>query len=96
MAEMTFEGLDALYDHLAARGGANPQAHGSLGQFYAAMSNYRNPNTCSCRKGQKAINAMVSICTGFTTSLPSNAEAKALFDNNSVTLNHNGATIARF
>ena len=96
MGEMTFEGLDALYDHLVARGGATPQAHGPLGQFYAAMANYKNPNTCGCRKGQKALNAMVSICTGFSTSLPSNTAAKALFDNNTVTLNHNGATIARF
>lgn len=92
---MTFDSLDALFSHLSARGGANPQEHGQLGQFYVAMSSYKNPNTCGCRKGPKALANIVSIASSMS-SLSGNASVKALFDNNEVVVNHNGATIARF
>lgn len=98
MNEMVFEGTDALYDHLASRGGANKATHGMIGAFYQAVSAYRNPNGCSCKKGQKALNAINSMYSSIRSSLSAqNAGAvRALFDNNTVVLKLNGAEVGRF
>lgn len=98
MNEMVFEGTDALYDYLTAKGGANAQSHGMLGNFFVAVSNYRNPNTCGCKKGKRAVDAINAIYSKLHTSLSTqNAEAvRALFDNNTVVLKLDGAEVGRF
>lgn len=98
MNEMIFEGTDALYNHLASKGGANPATHGTLGNFYSAMSNYRNPNTCGCKKGQKAVNAIRSVYSNLHNSLSGQQllTIKPMFDNNIVVLKLDGAEVGRF
>lgn len=98
MNEMVFEGTDALYDYLTTKGGANKTTHGMIGTFYQSVSVYRNPNTCSCRKGPKALNSINAMYSAIHTSLSTqNAEVvRALFDNNTVVLKLDGAEVGRF
>jgi hypothetical protein len=98
MNEMVFEGMDALHNHLMTRGGANAASHGMIGNFYAAISNYKNPNTCSCKKGARAFEAIKSMYTRIPTSLSAQnaAAVRALFDNLPVVLKLDGAEVGRF
>jgi hypothetical protein len=97
MSEMTFDSMQALFSHIHSRGGANPVSHGMLGNFYALMAVYTNPNTCSCKKGRAALNNIMSTCkslSGMTGEALSNS--KAIFDNKTVIVKENGTEFARF
>lgn len=94
---MTFDSMQALFDHIHSRGGANPATHGALGNFYALMAVYTNPNTCSCKKGRAALNNIMATCRAFSGMTGDVlANAKALFDNKTVIVRENGTEIVRF
>lgn len=94
MNEMAFDSTDQLHGHLSSKGGANPQSHGGLGQFYAAMSMYKDPNTCGCKKGKRAVDAINTLYGGLGSTPPSVKEV--FFGNATVILRLNGAEVARF
>ena len=98
MGEMTFDNMQTFFNHIHSRGGANPANHGALGNFYAHMAVYSNPNTCSCKKGKNAYNNIFNICRSLTTSLTGQelANARSLFDNRGVVVNENGREVTRF
>ena len=97
MNEMVFNSMTDFFNHIHSRGGATVASHGSLGNFYASMSVYTNPNTCSCKKGKNAYNSLVTMVKNLPTSLGNNtSNAKSLFDNQTVVVNENGAEIVRF
>lgn len=96
MTPLTFNTIEELFAHLRARGGANPQRHGALGTFYAQMTVYTNPNTCSCKKGKKArdmILATARTIGSVTGEIRDNC--LALFDGNGMILNSDGGELAR-
>jgi hypothetical protein len=97
MSEIIFDSMQAMFNHIHSRGGANPATHGALGIFYAHMSMYVNPNTCSCKKGKAALNNIMSACrslSGMTGEVLSNS--KVMFDNKTVIVKENGTEIVRF
>jgi hypothetical protein len=98
MNEMVFEGIQPLFDHLKSRENVNPQTHGTIGNFYQVMSVYTNPNTCSCKKGKRALDSINAMYSKIPTSLSAqNAEAvRSLFDNLPVVLKLDGAEVGRF
>ena len=94
---MVFNNITDFFNHIHSRGGATITSHGSLGKFYATMSVYTNPNTCSCKKGRNAYNSIVTTVRNLPTSLGEYmSNAKSLFDNQTVVVNENGAEIVRF
>jgi hypothetical protein len=97
MNEITFESMEALFRHIQSRGGANPATHGALGTFFALMSAYTNPNTCSCKKGKGALNNIMTACralSSMTGDVLSNS--KSIFDNSKVIVKENGTEVVRF
>jgi hypothetical protein len=98
MNEMVFEGIQPLFDHLKSRENVSPQIHGMIGNFYQGMSVYTNPNTCSCKKGKRALDSLNAMYTRIPTSLSTQnaAAVRALFDNQTVVLKLDGAEIGRF
>lgn len=96
MSEYRFNSIYELYDHLKSRGGASPEAHGQLGNFYAHMVSYTNPNTCSCKKGKKALNMILSsarLIGSATDTVRQNC--LSLFDGKGMILNYDGAELSR-
>lgn len=98
MNEMVFNSMMEFFNHIHSRGGATPQNHGPLGQFYAAMSMYTNPNTCSCKKGKAAYNSIFNSCKSLSTTLQGDQlmNSRGLFDNQIVVVRENGNEIVRF
>jgi hypothetical protein len=97
MSEITFDSMQSLFNHIHSRGGANSAAHGVMGNFYALMAVYTNPNACQCKKGKAALNNIMSACrslSGMTGEVLSNS--KVMFDNKTVIVKENGTEIVRF
>lgn len=96
MYPVNFNTIEELFAHLRARGGANPQRHGPLGTFYMQMSVYTNPNTCSCKKGAKAREAILNTAKtigSVTGEIRENC--LALFDGSGMILSSDGGELAR-
>lgn len=98
MNEMVFNSMTDFFNHIHSRGGANVATHGALGNFYANMSVYTNPNTCKCKKGKNAYNNLVTMVRNLSTSLSGDQlmNVRPIFDNQLVVVNENGAEIVRF
>lgn len=96
MNPFNFNTIEELFAHLRARGGANPQRHGSMGTFYAQMTVYTNPNTCSCKKGKKAREMIINTARtigSVTGEVRDNC--LALFDGQGMVLSSDGGELAR-
>lgn len=96
MNPFTFNTIEELFAHLRARGGANPQRHGAMGTFYAQMTVYTNPNTCSCKKGKKAREMIINTARtigSVTGEVRDNC--LALFDGQGMVLSSDGGELAR-
>lgn len=97
MDQLVFNSMEEMFRHVHSHGGANPATHGALGTFYALMSVYTNPNTCSCKKGPGALNTIMNACksiSGMRDDVLNNI--RAVFSNRTVIVNEGGREIVRF
>jgi|688.fasta_scaffold00791_43 hypothetical protein len=66
MHEITFQGPEDFYERIDSCGiEINNEIHNSIYSFYRMMKSYKDPNTCSCKKGirvyQNLVNQYVNI-----------------------------------
>jgi len=60
MHEISFNGPEPFYDRIDSSGiQIDPEVHSSINTFYRMMKSYRDPNTCSCKKGRAAYQNIV-------------------------------------
>jgi len=60
MHEISFNGPEPFYDRIDSSGiTIDSKVHSSIYTFYSMMKFYRDPNTCSCKKGRAAYQSIV-------------------------------------
>jgi hypothetical protein len=97
MSEITFNSMQEFYMAIHAKGGATLEAHGPIGNFYAMMAVYTNPNTCSCKKGKNAFANIFNTCrSALNMSGEHLTNCRAMFDNQNVTVNESGREVTKF
>jgi hypothetical protein len=97
MSEIAFESMESFFSYIHSKGGANPPQHGTVGNFYAMMAVYTNPNTCSCKKGKNAFANIFNTCrSALNMSGEHLTNCRAMFDNQNVTVNESGREVTRF
>ncbi len=98
MSEIAFESMESFFSYIHSKGGANPPQHGTVGNFYAMMKQYTDPNTCSCKKGKNAYNTIFNMCRAISITLAGEqlANVRTLFDNQTVVVNEGGKQITKY
>jgi hypothetical protein len=97
MGEIVFNSMQDMFNHIRSRGGANPATHGTLGTFYALMTMFTDPNTCSCKKGKAALANIMNSCKSISAMRDDVlSNCKNLFDNKIVIVKEGGTEIVRF
>lgn len=96
-AEIVFNSIEEMHNHIASRGGADQARHGSLGLFHAMMRNFTNPNTCACKKTRAARTNIISVAKTLNRIGGDQLVAmRSLFDGKVVILREDNQEIVRF
>jgi hypothetical protein len=97
MNEIIFEGPDDLYNKIGDKA-LDGEAHKPLISIHATIRMFRDPNTCSCKKGKKVQDKIVGMYMSLPPSIridPFRENIKALFDNSVLVFKINGLEFAR-
>jgi hypothetical protein len=97
MSEITFEGVDDLYNRMVGKP-VDPVRHGTLAAFHSKMSMIKDPNVCGCKKGKAAQEAVLKMYMSLPATLrmePLRSAAKELLGEGTLVFKVNGVEFSR-